>query len=245
MERFDAQQIIDAITQLTTKIDSLTLIKEPTQSPDLTALFTALAKAQGEFEIAGMRATNNYFKVKYEDLTELVKVSRPALTKYGLSVLQQIMPNDDGQNILRTKLGHSSGQWMESRMRIIPPKNDIQTLGSYLNCLKRFAYGSLIGVVAQGEDDDGEYAMAQAKEIIAKGSAMQPSYQPKKESYDVVSKEQLEELEYELKDYSDLAEEIMDKLRLQSLADLPKSQYMKSIEWIRKVKLIRNEGKQE
>lgn len=214
-----------------------------THSWDRAELFAALAKAQGEMLVAGLNQQNPYFKSKYADLADIVRASRPALTKNGLCVTQQLVPNDDGQFILHTILGHTSGQWIESRVRIIPAKNDIQSLASYITYMKRYSYASLVGVVASGEDDDAEVAMVSAREIVAKGPSLQPKYDPREQSPDVITKEQLEEILYELQEYPDLAEEVMDKMRIQSLADIPKSKFMISLTRIREIKGLRNGNK--
>lgn len=234
--------LLEAINKLTLKIEVLEKkVQNPSQnrgSSDLKELCTALAKAQGEMPIASLNKQNPYFKSRYADLTSIVAASRPALAKNGLSVTQDIQPNDDGQNILTTTLWHSSGQYLESCMRILPPKNDIQTIQSYTTYLKRMAYASLVGVVTGEEDDDGEVAMVEAREMIARGPSTK--YNPKEQSYETITKEQLEELEYELSEYPDLAEQILDKMQIQSLADLPKSQFMRSVERIRDIKKTRN-----
>lgn len=59
---------------------------------------------------------------------------------------------------LMTRLCHASGQWIESSMTVNPPKQDIQSLGSYLTYLRRYTYSAIVGVVASEEDDDGEAA---------------------------------------------------------------------------------------
>lgn len=217
--------------------DRLKPYEDTSRSFQLNELFAALAKAQSEMGSAHKGSENPYFKSKYADLEEVVNSSRPALTKNGLAVLQQIVLNDDGASILHTILAHSSGQFIESRMRIVPPKNDIQSFGSYLTFLRRYSYAALIGVVVGENDDDGEVAMIDARQIIAKGPSNK--YNPKEQSFEVVTKEQLEEMEYELQGCPDLAQEIMDKMRIQSLADLPKSKYMVSIQRIREIKNAR------
>ena len=210
------------------------------RSEKLDELFTALALAQAEMPIAELNKTNPYYQTKYTDIAHYIKASRPHLTKHGLSVVQDLITNDDGQMLLYTILGHTSGQWIESKMRVVPPKNDIQTLGSYTTYLKRLAYSSLVGVCSANEDDDGEIAMISSRDIVAKGPSIK--YDPKEQSFEPITKEQLEELEYELSEYPDIAEEIMDKLKLQSLADMPKSKFSVSIRRVRDIIKFRNEG---
>jgi len=243
MENKELIQILESIAKLSRQFVELKedLTKKqpktisPARSADIKDLCAALAKAQAEIKIAGLTKENPYFKSRYADLAEMIKVSRPSLTKNGLSIVQQIVQNEDGQNILNTIMLHSSGQWIESRMRIVPPKNDVQSMGSYITYLKRYAYGSLVGVVASDEDDDGEVAVHDYREDFNKGTGLNHKYNPKEQSYETITKEQLEELRYELKSHADLAEEIMEKMKIQSLSDMPKTKYSASIRRIREI----------
>jgi hypothetical protein len=142
--------------------------------------------------------------------------------------------------ILHTILSHESGQWIESRMRIIPPKSDVRTLDSFITSLKRCAYGAIVGIVGSDDDDDGEYATATEREVFAKGTALNTKYNPKDNKLEVITKEQLNEVIYELEDHEDIAEQLLDGLRIQNLADIPKDKYMLTINRIRSIKKIRN-----
>jgi len=236
--------ILALLESIKAQLDALGQTKShplsPSRSEDIKELCGALAKAQSEMGTAGMNSENPYFKSRYADLAEVVRVSRPALTKFGLAVMQQIIPNEDGQNILHTILTHNSGQWIESRMRILPSKPDVQALQSYITYIRRSAYSALVGVVVSNEDDDAEVAVAYDRDTFAKGTALNTKYNPKEQTYETITKEQLEELEYELGQYPDVAEQVLDGLKLQSLADMPKSKFLASIERIRKIKNARN-----
>jgi len=250
MEMTDLNKILEHIKQLYFEKEALAIKlveqrrreEQPAHSSERHELASALAKAQSEMKTAGLNSDNPYYKSAYADLAEIVRVSRPALTKNGLSVTQQILPNDDGQTILHTILMHSSGQWIESRVRIIPSKPDVQSLASYITYMRRYSYAALIGVVVADEDDDAEKAVHADRDVVAKGVALNTKYNPKEQSYETITIEQLEELEYELAEYSDIAEMILDGLKIQSLADMPKSKYMRSIERIREIKLARKTG---
>lgn len=127
-------------------------------SIELNELFNALAKAQGEMEEAKTDSKNPFFKSNYADLASIIRASRKALAKYGLSVTQPVR-TFQGKRYLFTRLGHASGQWIEGGIPLSPPKEDIQSLGSYITYLRRYCYAAMVGVVASGEDDDGEKAM--------------------------------------------------------------------------------------
>jgi hypothetical protein len=216
------------------------ILQMPMQSDDLKDLFTALAKAQGEMRVAGNRSENPFFKSRYADLAEVVNASRPSLSKFGLSVMQRVLPNDDGQNLIHTILGHSSGQFITSLMRVLPIKNDMQSLGSCLTYLKRYAYAALVGVVTSDEDDDGERVMVESREVSTKGTSLNTKYSPKEQTGDTITREQLEELNYELGEYPDIAEQVLDGLRIHVLADMPKGKFLASINRIRSIKAARN-----
>lgn len=244
MESVELLRILDEIKSLSSKIEALEIkknvISDPHRSKELNELYSAMAKAQSEMKIAGTDSENPYFKSRYADLATLVKATRPALTKFGLCVIQQVLPNEDGQMILHTILGHSSGQYIETRMRILPIKNDIQSFGSYITYLRRYSYASITGCVASGDDDDGEAAMVASRDIMAKGVSLNSKYHPKEESQDTITKEQIDEAEYELGEYPDILEQVLDGLKIQSLADMPKSKYQASMRRIRDIKNMRN-----
>ncbi len=237
-EKFD--KITTQMQLIVDEIDRQRIMPRQSKSLQVNELYAAMAKAQSEMQIASMSSENPYFKSKYADLAEIVKASRPALTRNGLTVLQQIQPNDDGQNILFTILAHSSGQFIESSIKIIPQKTDVQSIGSHLTYLRRYCYASLIGVVVSDEDDDGEVAVADTRQLVAKGTAINTKYNPKENRMETITKEQLEELEYELSEYPDLATQVLDGLKIQNLADMPKSKFLVGLTRIREIKQTRN-----
>lgn len=121
-------------------------------SPTINELAAALAKAQAEMEVAKKDSNLSHFKSKYADLNEIVRVSRPCLTKHGLSVVQPLIYKDNVL-FLKTILMHASGQYIESEIAIVPQKAGDQELGKSITYLRRYAYASLIGVVCDEELD--------------------------------------------------------------------------------------------
>lgn len=209
------------------------------RSASINELASAMSKAQSAYARIDLNRENPYFKSKYADLDSIVEATRSGLSKNGIFFTQTIHL-DDGATILHTELLHSSGQWIKSMTRILPAKNDPQTYGSTLTFMKRYAAAAILGVTASHDplDDDAEVAMVEARQILSKGPSNK--YNPKEQSADVVTREQLDELEYELSEYPDLADEIMTKMQIQSLADLPKIKYAISMKRIREIKAARN-----
>src|SRR5215471_3248761 len=93
-------------------------------------LATALCKAQAELATAPKSGFNPHFKSSFSTLEDLIAVSRPVFTKYGLSVTQY-PDSDNTDTYLITKLLHTSGEYELSRIRIVlKDPTDIQKLGS-------------------------------------------------------------------------------------------------------------------
>jgi len=212
------------------------------ESDDTKEINIALSKAQGEFPSIGYNKENPYFKNKYTDLDSIVKAIRPALNKNGLSITHQTIITKEGMTVLRSRVRHNSGQWIETRARIIPTKSDPQSYASALTYMKRYSLMALINVTTSDDisDDDAERNMYTLRDTKAKGVALNTKYNPKDQASDVITKEQLEELEYELGEYDDIAEMVLDGLKLQSLADMPKNKYLSAVKRIREIKNARD-----
>lgn len=217
---------------------------EAMSSQHIDKLSSALAQAQGEYPDVRANRDNPYYKRLYEDMHALLRVIRPKLSQYGLSIAQVIQTHDDGALWLYTRLQHESGQFLLSRVKVAVSKNDYQNLGSALQYYKRFALMGILALTIEYDmdDDDAELAMQEHREIKDRGTKTTKSLSNSKRSYETVTKEQLDELEYELGDYTDIAEDVMEALRIQSLADMPKDKWSWSLNRIREIKITRERG---
>jgi hypothetical protein len=130
------------------------------QSENINELITSLSKAQGKMTAAAKDSANPFFKSKYADLSSVWNACREALSENGLAVIQTMNHMPEGDMMLVTTLGHSSGQWMRSYLPIKikdtknEKTNELQLLGSCLTYLRRYALAAIVGV-APDEDDDG------------------------------------------------------------------------------------------
>lgn len=194
------------------------------ESDELGQLFAALAKAQADMEMAKPDSANPFFKSRYADLGSVVKASRPCLSKNGLSVIHRILPNGNGNQYLYSRLCHASGEWIESKALVNPPKEDMQSFGSYLTYLRRYTYCALTGVVSSDEDDDGErVAQSQRRQEPAGGG-------------DRITRTEATLLSDELEGNEALLESLLKNKGISKLSDLPKSEFQKTLGRIRKVK---------
>jgi hypothetical protein len=196
-------------------------------SEDLRELFKALAKAQSDMAVAYKENSNPFYKSKYADFASIIKASRKHLSSNGLCVIQRTMIAEDKSMILSTVLGHLSGQWIESLIKINPVKSDIQSLGSYITYLKRYSYSAIVGVAT--DDDDGESAS-----VNHGVTAPRPPRQ--NTTITCVSEDQLEQLEFELSREDDLRKDILSAMKISSIKQMPKKRFMGAIQRIREIK---------
>lgn len=197
---------------------------DPYESTHINEIASSLSKAQGEYLPVIFNRDNLFFKNGYPDVHEVMMAVRPILSRNGLCVTQPTKIKENGEIILYTRLLHSSGQWMEDRIRLIPEKADIQDYGRTKLFLQRYALMGLLGITSSDDplDDDAEGLMNDHRSLTPSPSH---HYDPKKQSPTTITKEQVEELEMELDGFPDLAKAFLHAMKISALCDLPKSMY--------------------
>lgn len=147
-------------------------------SEQMNEIATALAKAQAEMSnpVKDRTAwvyserTKSEYTYNYADLACVLDAVRPALSKHGIALIQtpevgEPQIHEHGEKIWRTarlvittRLMHGSGQWIESQLDLeINPDDRVQSMGSSISYLRRYALQSIVGISAE-EDDDGASA---------------------------------------------------------------------------------------
>lgn len=120
----------------------------------------ALIKAQAEMLPLIKDSKNPFFKSKYADLHAVTEACYPALQANGIAVIQSPESNGtDGLNI-KTRLMHSSGEFIETDCAIPPAGQDPQKYGSAVTYGRRYGLQAAVGLAPT--DDDGEGAMARS-----------------------------------------------------------------------------------
>lgn len=204
-------------------------------SVETNELYAALAKAQGEFKCAVKTKRNAFAKYNYVGIDDLLNAVLPALSKNGLCVMQPPIEFDTPENIfVYTRLAHASGQWIEGRMRVKAIKsssgqNELQSQGSQITYLKKYILEGLVGI-SRSEDTDGSEVELEVQ------YARNPQKEEAQASLIKITNEQHDELKVELKDNQSLAQEILNKLGLTKLSDMPKNIFPSSIKRIREIK---------
>lgn len=134
---------------------------------NLSKAFVAL---QADLTPVAKSAVNPFFKAKYAPLPEVMETIQPLLAKHKLAVMQP-MTNLDGQPAIKTILIHESGQMMQEVSPIFLNKQDAQSHGSAITYARRYGVMSLLGLVAD-DDDDGNKA---SKSTGYTGSSERPA----------------------------------------------------------------------
>ena len=124
-------------------------------SESINELGAALAKAQADIKDAAKDRQG--YGYKYADLATVLQIVRPALAAQGIAVLQDTQTMTDGHVAVATRLLHSSGQWIESDLLILPIEakkglSQAQCAGSVVTYARRYSLAALVGI--SQEDDD-------------------------------------------------------------------------------------------
>ncbi|MCP4481458.1 MAG: single-stranded DNA-binding protein, partial [bacterium] len=121
----------------------------------IKSIAAAMCKAQGEMGGALKGANNPFFKSKYADLGEVIKVVKEPFANNGLSFVQ--FPINDGDKVgVETILMHESGEWLSGSFTVKASKQDAQGAGSVITYCKRYGLQAIAGIPS--EDDDGNSA---------------------------------------------------------------------------------------
>ncbi len=159
MESYELIKILEGLKFIHTKLKELETSLDAYTSSDTKDLDASFTKAQGEFKRINKDKSNSFNKASYASLDSMVDSIRPILAKNSLNFKQHIICDKNGYNILITRLYHTSGQWAESRMRIVPSqkqnvRDENQSLGATLTYFKRYSLAALLGLNTGDEDLD-------------------------------------------------------------------------------------------
>lgn len=131
------------------------------KSDQVSDLFAALSKAQGEFTSVPFDKKNPHFNSKYASLSATQDMYREPLAKHGLALIQSLKTEGE-EYFIETMLTHSSGQWISDRLKLLIDRKSMQGLGSATTYAKRYVAQSILGICGD-EDDDGNAAETQKK----------------------------------------------------------------------------------
>jgi len=131
--------------------------RETTQSTELNELFAAMSKAQGAMKEAAKTQQNKYFESNYADYHDIWAVAQKPLADNELCIIHTPC-EDDGRAGMETWLGHSSGQWMKTKLLLPVPmsKDGTRLTTQYVaitSYAKRIIMQSMCNIAADEDND--------------------------------------------------------------------------------------------
>lgn len=182
-------------------------------------LYTALAKAQLEFEPVHFDSSNPHFRNRYASLAAIRKATQPALSKHGFSINQAFIEHPEG-SIMVTTLAHESGDKIESKFLIKIGNDTMQQIGSKFSYIRRYSLCALLNVSGE-EEDDGEEDRKEAE----KPKYQKPKEEPKPVEPKMISMVQVGELEELVIDHPELRKEFLDFKQIKTFQEVPVHAY--------------------
>lgn len=142
-------------------------------SRHLHLLAAALSNAQGLMSGALKDSNNLFFKSKYSDLHACWEACRKPLSDNKIAIVQTPEISESYVSIV-TLMVHESGQWMRSRISMVPKDFSPQSVGSVMTYARRYALASMVGL--SQVDDDAESAQPRGEDTSAKNDKKAREY---------------------------------------------------------------------
>jgi hypothetical protein len=135
---------------------TLKVSKEEFKVNGIMGIYEALALAQAEFESIDLDGTNPFYKSRYATIPSIRRAIQPALTKYGLAIIQPWDNLPNGDIVMHTMILHKSGEKIDSTCTIVRGNKNDQDFGKSITYMRRYQLCSVLGVAADKDEDDGE-----------------------------------------------------------------------------------------
>lgn len=138
-------------------------------SSELNEIAFALAKAQAAFpkiekaktaKVKGRSASGKEYEYAYQyaDIADVLAAVLPVLSEHDLALIQPTAV-ENNTIVVRSRLLHKSGQWIEGAYPVCTLNPDHQKMGAAMTYARRYAACALLGIAAD-EDVDGQGAAA-------------------------------------------------------------------------------------
>lgn len=132
-------------------------------SESITEISKALSKAWGTIENPKHNKTvrvqtkkGGQYTFEYTDLGGILDAIKPCFKENNLAVTQSAgteINNNQLFVVVKTRINHSSGEWMESSPLTVIANNSIQDMGGQITYLKRYSLSAMLGISTEEDDD--------------------------------------------------------------------------------------------
>lgn len=143
-------------------------------------IYEALCKFQAV--MPAVEKTRQGYNFIYCDLADIWLAIRKPLTDNGLSVMQLIQSDDNGNNYMVTRLCHTSGESIESKTLMVFQAKKLTEVGSAYSYYRKYSLSAILGIVS---DQDVDAKVEKQEQIYEKKEVQ------KVQKIQNVSKEQL------------------------------------------------------
>lgn len=206
------------------------------RSEEVNLLYGALAKSQGSYGklVENVNAPGGV----YANLSAVIDATRPALSANELSFnfYEELLDSGSGASLIWTTLGHSSGQYIQSCARVVRLETFRETFNS-IESYKRLSACNLLGIAPSANDplirdDNGidEYDKKIVKSLRNNDNKVKSEYAV------TITKEQYDDICFELEGYEQIAKGIQEFFNVKTIADIPADQIYFVRDKIRKLK---------
>lgn len=138
------------------------------RSDTLTKIAPALLAAQKKLKNPEKNSVNPHFKNRYADLGATMDAAKEAFNAHGIVLIQTYAPAEYGSVGVTTLAIHTSGEYVGGTCVIPLDRSNAQGYGSAATYARRYGVQSIIGMVAE-DDDDGEAASVSEAKPTVKG----------------------------------------------------------------------------
>lgn len=133
-------------------------------SSEVKTIMPSFIKALAEIGHAIKDAQNPHFKNDYATLESTINASKTILAKHDLALCQTVTID----NVLVTTIFHKSGEMLQSEMKLLLNKQDMQQLGSALSYARRY---SILSMLNMAQEDDDAQAVSHPAKVTAPAAA--------------------------------------------------------------------------
>ena len=129
------------------------------QSESISKLLSGLMDVQREIPTMPKNAEVSYKQTHYcyTDLDTITSVIKPILARHDIAYMQSVGMNEQGQNILTTRIFNRDGEYIEdsTTLPIIQGvnNNSAQTLGMAITYMRRYALCAMFGITSDEDVD--------------------------------------------------------------------------------------------
>lgn len=136
------------------------------QSESISKLLSGLMDVQRE--IPTMPKNAKAYGYKYTDLDTITSVIKPILARHDIAYMQSVGMNEQGQNILTTRIFNREGEYIEDST-ILPiiqgtKNNSAQTLGMSITYMRRYALCAMFGITSDEDVDANTFNAPQPQQ---------------------------------------------------------------------------------